>query len=169
MRNFLIGAALLVSLASAATAEPIKKHRLRYGDPRTFEAGASAGLTIATDSRDFNVTPSIGYFFQQYFQLSGIVSVSRVDTEMDTSFVVTALVEPSYHVPIAPRAFGFFGLGAGSSWVQDVGTGLALAPRLGANFTVGGSGVITPSLSWQYSTVGAATALRVNLGYTVLW
>jgi hypothetical protein len=167
MRNFLILA--LLGVTASSSAEPVKP-RLVYGEPRTMEAGGSAGLTISTDSRDFNITPSIGYFFRENFELSGILSVSRVDTAMDPAFVVTALVEPSFHVPIvAERAFGFFGIGAGGTWVESIGTGLAIAPRVGANFVVGGSGVVTPSLSWQYATEGAASALRVNLGYTRIW
>ena len=162
MRKFLIAAALVVSASATATAEP-------YGAPRTIEAGGSAGLSVATDSRDFNLTPQIGWFFAPDQEISAIVSVTRVSSDMDTSTLFTALVEPSYHVALAPRFYGFFGLGVGGTWAPSVGGGVAIAPRLGANWPIGGSGVITPSVSWQYATLGVGSALRLNLGYTVIW
>jgi hypothetical protein len=160
MRNFLTAAVLVVSAPAAA--EP-------YGTPRTIEAGGSVGLTVATDTRDFNVAPQIGWFLAPNQEISAIVCVTRVADAMDTSTLFTALVEPSYHVPLAPRLFGFFGLGIGGTYAPSVGGGFAIAPRLGANVPVGGSGVITPSVSWQYATLGAASSLRLNLGYTVIW
>jgi hypothetical protein len=58
--------------------------------------------------------------------------------------------------------------------------GFALQPRLGANFLIGRSGVLTPSLTVAYSTVDAIrtpagtilavqTSYGMNIGYTVMW
>ncbi len=80
--------------------------------------------------------------------------------------------------------FAFAGLGVGASHVSGIGTGFALAPRAGMNFMVGRSGVLTPAISYQYTTIdsdmdggGAGTvtvvsltsAVLFNIGYTAMW
>jgi hypothetical protein len=76
--------------------------------------------------------------------------------------------------------FGFLGVGVGGSYIKGAGGGFAVAPRLGANMLVGRSGILTPSLSWQYTThsvdpgaaenmIEVSSALRINVGYTVMW
>ena len=60
------------------------------------------------------------------------------------------------------------------------GAGFAMAPRLGGNFLIGRSGILTPSLSYQYTTHDSAdtgngvllqvsSAVRANIGYTIMW
>ena len=60
------------------------------------------------------------------------------------------------------------------------GAGFALAPRVGGNFLIGRSGILTPSISYQYTTHDSAdtgngvllqvsSAVRANIGYTVMW
>ena len=63
----------------------------------------------------------------------------------------------------------------------ELGAGLALAPRLGANFLVGRSGVLTPSISYEYTSqdamttndnitvVAVSSSVRFNVGYTAMW
>jgi hypothetical protein len=71
--------------------------------------------------------------------------------------------------------------------VSQLGTGLAVAPRVGMDFLVGRSGVLRPSLSYQYTThdamsngstddgsadvtlVAVSSALRFNIGYSSMW
>jgi len=78
--------------------------------------------------------------------------------------------------------FGFLGVGAGAAHVSGIGTGFAVAPRIGANMMVGRSGVLTPSLSYQYTTISTdmpstsdvttvalTSALTFNVGYTAMW
>ncbi len=79
--------------------------------------------------------------------------------------------------------FVFAGMGLGASHVSSLGTGFAVAPRVGMNFMVGRSGVLTPSLSYQYTTINTDTesmtgdvtvvaltsALQLNMGYTAMW
>jgi hypothetical protein len=99
--------------------------------------------------------------------------------------VFSALVEPSYHIPFNRTTFGFLGMGIGAAYLSELGGGLAVAPRIGANFLVGRSGVLSPSLSYEYTThnvetvdeemgqditlVAVSSALRVNIGYTAMW
>jgi hypothetical protein len=152
-----------------------------YGRAGVLELGGSAGFTLATDLTQLNVSPSVGWFLADNFQISAILGVTHVGTDQDSSTFLTGLVEPSYHLPFNRSTFGFFGLGVGASWVEDLGGGFAMAPRLGANVMVGRSGVLTPSVSWQYTThdteegqdettlVAVSSALRLNIGYTVMW
>ena len=44
--------------------------------------------------------------------------------------------------------------GLGGSHVSGLGSGFAIAPRVGGNFMVGRSGVLTPAIQYQYTTVG---------------
>ena len=94
--------------------------------------------------------------------------------------ITTLLVEPSYHLPFTRTAFGFVGMGFGGAYVSGPGLGFAVAPRIGANFMVGRSGVLTPALSWQYTThdtmdtpngalLVVSSAVAANIGYTVMW
>jgi hypothetical protein len=153
-----------------------------YGRAGVLELGGSAGLTLASDLRQINISPSIGWFVADNLQISAILGVSHVGTSEDSTTLYSALAEPSYHLPFNRSMFGFLGMGIGGSYVDSLGGGLAVAPRLGANFLVGRSGVLTPSLSWQYTThdigdvsieeqqqLTVSSALRANIGYTVMW
>ena len=77
-------------------------------------------------------------------------------------------------------AFGFVGLGAGFNYISGHDAGFALQPRLGFNFLIGRSGVLTPAFNVAYSTVEALrtevgtvlavqTSYGLNIGYTVMW
>jgi hypothetical protein len=152
-----------------------------YGRAGVLELGGSLGLQMATNLKEYNVSPTVGWFVADNFQLSGIMNLSHVATDTDSGTIMGLLVEPSYHLPFTRTAFGFLGLGMGASYVNGLGTGFAMAPRLGANMIVGRSGILTPSISWQYTThdamsstenttlVAVSSALRVNVGYTVMW
>jgi len=108
--------------------------------------------------------------------------VSNIKAGTQSATVWSALVEPSYHLPFTRTMFGFLGLGAGAAYVSQLGTGFALAPRIGGNFMIGRSGILTPSLSYEYTThnvnssemdnvtlVSISGELRVNIGYTAMW
>lgn len=153
-----------------------------YGRAGVLELGGSLGLQMATGLREVNISPTIGYFLADNFQISGIMGLSYVDVNEDSATLFSLLAEPSYHFPFTRTAFGFMGLGMGASYVDAYGTGFAIAPRLGANFIVGRSGILSPTVSWQYTThdadltttgntavVAVSSALRVNVGYTVMW
>jgi len=151
-----------------------------YGRAGVLELGGSVGFQLATDYRQINVSPTIGWFAADNFQLTGILDVANVSVNDESTTVFGILAEPSYHLPFNRTTFGFLGLGMGASYVTSLGTGFAMAPRLGANFIVGRSGILTPTISWQYTThdtnmtgdttvVAVSSALRANIGYTVMW
>jgi hypothetical protein len=158
-----------------------------YGRAGVLELGGSAGFRLGSDFSQINVSPSVGWFIADNFQVSGIIDlgyISAEDADGSTAdaTLFTAIVEPSYHLPFTRSIFGFLGLGVGGSYVSDLGGGFVTAPRVGANFLVGRSGLLTPSLSWQYTThdvmenevdqqttAAVSSAARLNVGYTVMW
>jgi len=152
-----------------------------YGRAGVLELGGSAGFTFASDYRNLTLAPSIGWFVADNMELSAILSISNIKAGGSSTTLWSAIIEPSYHIPFNRSTFGFLGMGLGASHVSGLGTGFAVAPRVGANFMVGRSGVLTPSLSYQYTTidtgmgdpdvtvVALTSALQVNMGYTAMW
>jgi hypothetical protein len=155
-----------------------------YARAGVLELGGSAGFAFASDYRNVNVSPTIGWFLVDNLELSAILSISNIETGDESATLWSALIEPSYHVPFNRSVFGFLGLGVGAAYVSGPGTGFAIAPRVGANLMVGRSGVLTPSLSYEYTTVSTDDAesetedvtlvaltstLRFNVGYTAMW
>ncbi|MBA3391868.1 MAG: hypothetical protein H0T89_04445 [Deltaproteobacteria bacterium] len=156
-----------------------------YGRAGVLELGGSAGLMIAPGFRNVNIAPMVGWFFADNLELSAIMGLSNIKAGSESATVFSALVEPSYHVPFNRSTFGFLGMGFGMAYVTELGGGLAVAPRIGANVMVGRSGVLTPSLSYEYTThnvkpagdgmdeklalVAVSSALRINVGYTAMW
>jgi len=156
-----------------------------YGRAGVLELGGSAGLTATSEFTSINITPSLGWFVADNLQLSGRLGFTYVSADdamgnTDSATMTTLLLEPSYHLPFTRTVFGFLGLGLGGAHVSGPGLGFAVAPRIGANFMVGRSGVLTPALSWQYTThdtmdtpygtvLVVSSALMANIGYTVMW
>ena len=156
-----------------------------YGRKGVLELGGYAGMMIAPGFRNVNLSPMFGWFVSDNLELSAIAGVSNIKAGDQSSTVWSALLEPSYHVPFNRTTFGFVGMGIGAAYVSGLGAGLAVAPRIGANVLVGRSGVLTPSLSYEYTThnvetvteddmknitlVAVSSALRINIGYTAMW
>jgi hypothetical protein len=153
-----------------------------YGRAGVLELGGSAGFTTTTDFMAVSFQPTIGWFFTDNLQISGILGVQHISTAEDAATIVSLLAEPSYHLPFTRSVFGFLGIGLGTAYASRPGLGFAFAPRIGANLMVGRSGILTPSLSYQYTThdaplrmedgneyVAISTALSLNIGYTVMW
>lgn len=155
---------------------------IAYGRAGVLELGGSAGLMIASKFRNVNIAPSIGWFIADNLEVSAILGVSNIKAGDESATVWSALIEPSYHLPFNRTTFGFVGTGIGAAYVSQLGTGLAVAPRIGANFLVGRSSILTPSLSYEYTThtvdlgdtqnitlVAISSELRINVGYTAMW
>ncbi len=155
-----------------------------YGRAGVLEVGGSAGFSLAGDLLALRIAPTIGWFFMNNVEISGIVSLNyaRTSSNGQTTHATSlnVLVEPSVHLPLNRTLFLFGGLGLGLAYADGPGAGFALAPRLGANVMVGRSGVFTPAVTFVYSTSGAvetaqgtlltaSTSFGINLGYTVMW
>lgn len=151
-----------------------------YGRKGTREAGASMGLMMSSKFRSVSLAPQFGWFVADNMRLSGILAVQSVKANGESAVTYSALVEPSYHMPVQDKIFGFLGMGVGISYEDTLGAGLTIAPRLGASFLFGDSGVLTPSLQYQYISYSAMTksdietaamtsAMTVNVGYSQMW
>lgn len=157
-----------------------------YGRAGVLELGGAAGLTMAQDLRAVSFSPSVGYFLVDNLQASLILDVMNLKAGNESATLWSAIVEPSFHLPFNRGMFGFVGMGVGAAYTSEVGTGLAVAPRIGMDFLVGRSGVLRPSLSYTYTThdtmasvdgqgntnvtvVAISSALRFNVGYSLMW
>jgi hypothetical protein len=157
-----------------------------YGRAGVLELGGAAGLTMAQDIRALNLSPSIGWFLVDNVELSAILDVTNLKAAGNSATLFSALVEPSFHLPFNRSLFGFIGMGVGAAYTSELGTGLAVAPRIGVDVLVGRSGILRPSLSYEYTThdamgnvddegnanvtlVAISSTLRFNLGYSVMW
>lgn len=155
-----------------------------YGRAGVLELGGSAGFRAASGLTQVNFSPSVGLFLMDSVEMSLILGIdyAKVSTDgMEASATfMKALIEPSFHLPFSPVAFGFLGLGVGVAYEENAGAGLALAPRLGANLLIGRSGILTPAFVVDYSTteviqtpngslVGLSVSYGLNIGYTVMW
>ena len=150
-----------------------------YGRAGVLELGGSAGFSASGDFTQITITPSVGWFVYDNIELSGLLSFSYVSTDDDDASLTTLLIEPSYHLPFNRTTFGFVGVGLGGAYVSGgPGLGFAMAPRIGANFMIGRSGILSPSISWQYTTQDSmdeggvlvvSSAVAANIGYTVMW
>ena len=155
-----------------------------YGRAGVLELGGSASFRAGSGFQQASISPSLGWFLADNFQLSGMFDLGYVSTDNDSITTTSLLVEPSYHIPFNRSVFAFLGIGLGAAHVEDLGLGFATAPRVGMNVLVGRSGILTPSLSWQYTThdaeimdgagtdtttLAVSSAARFNIGYTVMW
>ena len=152
-----------------------------YAEAGVLEAGGSAGFSRSNSLTALTLSPSIGWFIADNFQISGLTNITYAAVDGDGSLFLTALVEPSYHLPFTDTIFGFAGVGAGLSYIEDAGAGFAIQPRIGMNLLIGRSGIFTPSINFAYSTVDADVvgtnqtlltvepSLGIQAGYTVMW
>jgi hypothetical protein len=157
-----------------------------YARAGVLELGGAAGLTLAQDIRAVNISPQIGWFLVDNFELSAIMDITNLKAGGESATLFSFLVEPSFHLPFNRSVFGFLGMGVGAAYESDLGTGLAVAPRIGLDVMVGRSGILRPSLSYEYTThdamgsvdgdgntnvtlVAISSTLRFNIGYSTMW
>jgi hypothetical protein len=157
-----------------------------YARAGVVELGGAGGLAAASNYTRFELSPSAGIFVADDVELSLLTAfnyfrIGAMNTHPSSSATeFKVLGEPSFHLPFSREIFGFVGLGAGINYVTGQSIGLALQPRLGANFLVGRSGLLTPSLNVAYSSIDALrtaagtvlavqTSYGLDIGYTVMW
>lgn len=161
------------------TRPPIKTAR-DYTERYVREIGGHAGFLIAPELYSVTIAPSFGWFIADHVQLSTLLSLTSIKSGADTSTIVTATLEPSYHLRIDPKTYLFGGFGFGYSYIRDQGSGLTYTLRVGAQFLFRGDNLFIPSISYDFRTnenddmesVAAAAsqrALRINLGYAMMF
>lgn len=160
-----------------------------YARGGVLELGGDLSYVGANNFQQLSVTPSVGFFITDNLELSALLGVSYSDVTENEEGVarnvkktaVTALIEPSFHLPVVDQLFAFVGLGLGVNYTKGFGTGFALAPRVGFNVMVGRSGVLTPAFNVNWSSnsaletndgqklVAVHTTLGASLGYSVMF
>jgi hypothetical protein len=164
-----------------------------YARAGVLELGGSAGFTGASNFTSIQLAPSAGYFILDNVELTAIFGINYVrqtvdlgalGSQSDHKTILRILAEPSYHLAFSPTAWAFFGVGLGIASVPRGGggssAGFDLAPRLGANFLVGRSGLLSPAVFIDYTTadlvqtsggnlLSVSTTYGVQAGYTVMW
>jgi hypothetical protein len=152
-----------------------------YSSAGVLEIGGTAGFTGANKMTQFSLAPSVGWFFADNLELSGIFGWYYTRAAGASEHLLNFLVEPSYHYPLSKVDFVFLGVGLGFSFQSSTKNGgLALAPRFGYQKLIGRSGLMTVALQTAYSgndmirtsqgtllTVQSATSLTA--GFSVLW
>lgn len=122
-----------------------------YGEAGVWELGGSLGFYWTEDVFTLNLNPQVGLFVIDYFELSILLglqheNVRDADGSRHGETTFSALLEPSYHVPvIEDDLFLLGGLGVGVGY-DGVTAGFDLVPRVGANIALGRTRVLTPSL-----------------------
>ena len=153
-----------------------------YARAGVLELGGTVAWTAKQGESFLMAAPTLGWFVTDNFELSAIVQYNRqVSNKQAATTFVTALIEPSFHLPLADQLFLFTGLGLGATHVTEQDVGFALAPRVGVNVLVGRLGVLTPSVAWNTSTNRTVTdrdgntllamnsRWTANIGYSVMW
>lgn len=178
----------LLCLATPAAAQPIPPIPPNPYDPPSqlteagqLELGVALGLWVGDGVHDVAVTPSVGRFVADNLELAATFGVSHSKDEGTTATVWSALVEPSYHVPLNPFAFGVLGMAAGVAYQDALGVQLMVAPRVGLEVALSRHHIVSTALAYSYLTHSAAqgrdnaslvaltSALRITLAYAVRW
>jgi hypothetical protein len=144
------------------------------------EMGISGGLMMSGKFRQLSIAPQIGWFFSDNMSLSAVVSLTNVEANEQSATTYAVIAEPAYHVPIGGMAFGFLGMGIGAAYIDTIGLGLAVVPRLGVKIRISEKGFLVPSLQYSYitrdqmtendlDTSSLTSAMMLNLGYNRMW
>ncbi len=145
------------------------------------ELGVGAGLWIADGVHDVAVTPSAGRFVADNLELAATFGLSHSKDAAATATIWSALVEPSYHVPLNPFASGVLGMAAGIAYQHTLGANLMIAPRVGLEVAFARHHIVSMSLAYSYlahsaaqgrddaALVALSSALRLTLGYAIRW
>lgn len=151
-----------------------------YARGGVLELGGSVSWSKIAGVNALSVAPMVGFFVTDNFELSAILQVQYTHGS-DSKTFLTGLVEPSLHIPLGSgQAFIFGGVGVGVAYHQGYGSGVAIAPRAGFNISVGRSGMLTPSATFNWASNAAKetptgvqlavhTMWGANIGYSVMW
>jgi hypothetical protein len=136
-----------------------------YSERGTGEFGGSVAFALANEITSFSADPMIGYFLWDNLQLSAILGVRHLRVEDNSSNAFSVMLEPSGHFPFNDALFGVVGMGVGTALGDNVDddpgleAGFALAPRVGAQFLIGRSGLL--NVNARYSIVLSDLDTRV--------
>jgi hypothetical protein len=164
-----------------------------YAEAGVLEVGGSINYSSTETRTDAGITPSIGYFVADNFQMSALTNFayskakdqtdedSDAETDVDDTINAGSLViEPSMHVPLNRTQFVFAGVGAGAYFAKEEDPDFALAPRIGFKNLTGRSGMLSVALQGVYAfneneaeeidgtVITVENGAHLSFGYSVL-
>lgn len=151
---------------------------LAYASKSVVEAGGVLALRHQSETTQFRIAPSFGYFFVDNLELTLFPELNITHIAADdgpggegaqTDWSIGVLVEPSYHLPFNDRLLGFVGLGVGLNFAEDPSVDLLIRPRVGLDVLVGRSGILKPALFMDIGVADGLSAGGLEAGYTVMW
>jgi hypothetical protein len=136
-----------------------------YASAGVVEAGGAVTYSSSESRTTAGLTPSMGYFFADNFQVSALTNFTYTrlkeeatkegdDVETvgeDTTNSGSVVLEPSAHMPLTRQQFVFGGIGVGAYFAKDQDTGFAVAPRVGLKNLVGRSGMLSVAVQGVYA------------------
>lgn len=151
---------------------------LAYASRSVVEMGGVLALRHQSETTQFRVAPSIGYFFADNLQLTLFpdLTITRIGADdgdagegAQTDWSVGAVLEPSYHMPFNDRLLAFVGLGVGLNFAEDPTVDLLFRPRLGLDVLAGRSGILKPAAFMDVGLADGLAAGGLEAGYTIMW
>jgi hypothetical protein len=143
---------------------------LGYARRTVVELGGLLALTHQSQTTEFRIAPSIGYFFIDGLELTLFPELQIVDVDGETDVTVAGTLEPSYHIALQDSSlFGFAGIGIGLSYADDPGLDLFFRPRLGLDIMIGRSGILKPAAFLDVGANDGLTSGGIEAGFTVMW
>jgi hypothetical protein len=145
----------------------------KYSLQNSVELGGAAGLSWSSSQFSFTLSPNVGWFVIDRFELSAIFGLTY--TNLSTAAgrvghtVTSLLIEPSYHIPFGKQILGFAGLGLGTGydgtqWVFN------FVPRAGLNILLGQNAVFTPAVLLPIGIGGSSSAtFQVQGAFSVVF
>ncbi len=145
-----------------------------YAVRNSWEVGGAFSFLWQKDEYTVEMSPSVGYFFYDRFEVSAIFNMSWESTEdedtnqrvLDRSLAF--ILEPSYHLKIVKQLYVLFAVGTGVGYDWD-NVDFELIPRVGLNIVFTHHGVLTPSVRVPiiFDEDGTTVQVGTTLGYTV--
>jgi hypothetical protein len=143
---------------------------LGYARATVVELGGVMALTHRSQTTEFRIAPSIGYFFIDSLELTIFPELQISDVDGNSDFRIAGLLEPSYHIALSEsEVFGFAGIGVGLSYSDDPGVDLFFRPRLGLDIMIGRSGILKPAAFLDVGANDGLTSGGLEAGFTVMW
>jgi hypothetical protein len=167
----------LVAEAEGEAREPVEiAHGAGVGSPigyareSVIELGGTLALTHRSETTDFRLSPSIGYFIVDNLELTLFPELQLTDVSGETDVRIAGTLEPSYHVPLTEETlFAFVGIGVGVSYAEDPGVDVFFRPKVGMDVLIGRSGILKPAIFLDIGANDGLTAGGLEAGFTVMW
>jgi hypothetical protein len=141
---------------------------IAYASQSIVELGGTLAFWHASQTTEFSIAPSVGYFVADNLELTLFPQLRITDVDGSTDFSLGVFVEPSYHVPLSERFFAFAGIGIGLRYSDDPGFDFALRPKIGVDILIGRSGVLKPAAFLDIGTNDGLTQGGVEASFTVI-